>query len=560
MKRREFVATIGGAMATLAWPASDALAGLCAPDTSAPLFQDGFDPDAFGGTPDYYLPEQPLFIHWDAPRLVHVGIDIDYPLTGYDWLNRPLSWHVLEGPPGMSIDAKGRLSWVPNTQGDVCVRIEMRAGADRVQSAFTIAVADARCVFVDGSAPAGGDGSLAAPFQTLLDALGTVQDGVGRTVYLRGGLDYRIENVSWYAMPSGNPYRRVAQGSWEEADPLLIRSFPGEAVRYTFVDGSGFVLGKRVVLIGVELVGGNAGEMAALLMNAGSVAKYVVARDYSCNAQNNCTGVKFHGGCLLDHVEAYDNFDRSNLTYHNSSNFLFYGTIGLPERADAFAIDCISSGFSVLGFKIKHAGSAGRMHLHRCVSYGTRNPFAGASNRSSVRHCLLYSDLGASTNGSYVLGLGCTDPSTGGEVNLDEGMLAEHNLVVGSDPDSEGLAQADYAFADGYVYPARYVANHVIVSVNAASGCGFTTFRYASLPSQWTATFRDNLFTTPNETGCIRTGSQLAAGVEHLNAHYGDGNQHVAAVDPIQRTLAGHVWTYDPGTDQLLRDGIVVGG
>ncbi|MEZ5521736.1 MAG: hypothetical protein R3F08_09715 [Dokdonella sp.] len=363
-------------MATLAWPASDALAGLCAPDTSAPLFQDGFDPDAFGGTPDYYLPEQPLFIHWDAPRLVHVGIDIDYPLTGYDWLNRPLSWHVLEGPPGMSIDAKGRLSWVPNTQGDVCVRIEMRAGADRVQSAFTIAVADARCVFVDGSAPAGGDGSLAAPFQTLLDALGTVQDGVGRTVYLRGGLDYRIENVSWYAMPSGNPYRRVAQGSWEEADPLLIRSFPGEAVRYTFVDGSGFVLGKRVVLIGVELVGGNAGEMAALLMNAGSVAKYVVARDYSCNAQNNCTGVKFHGGCLLDHVEAYDNFDRSNLTYHNSSNFLFYATIGLPERADAFAIDCISSGFSVLGFKIKHAGSAGRMHLHRCVSYGTRNPFA----------------------------------------------------------------------------------------------------------------------------------------------------------------------------------------
>jgi hypothetical protein len=523
------------------------------------LFGSGFEPGEVAAThPLYYLPERRLFIHWDAPRLAHVGVDVDYPLSGYDWSNRALTWRVLEGPSGMSIDSAGRLHWTPTQQGVFCVRIELRAGADSVQTAFTVSVDNARCVFVDGRAQSSGNGSRAAPFQTLFEALATVQSGLGRVIYLRSGLDYRIEGVSWYARPPGDPYRVVAQGSWTEADPLLIRAFPDERVRYSFANGSGFVLGERAVLIGLELVGGNAGEMAALVMNAGAVAKHVLARDYSSSAQDNCAGVKLSGGCLLDHVEAFDNFDRSSTEFHNSSNFLFYGTGGLPERADAFLIDCISSGFSVQGYKIKHAGVAGRLHLHRCVGYGCRNAFGGASNRSSVRHSLLHADLGESTNGSYVLGLSVTDPSTAGQVNLDRGMLVEHNLVIGSHVDSQGLEQAHYAFASGDPLSARYSQNEVIISRNSAAGCGYTTHRYTSLPATWTARFDDNRFVTPNGLACVRMGSQLTAGVERLNALYGQNNSHAGSTTPRELRLAGHTWRYDPVEDRLRRDGIAV--
>lgn len=557
MLRRQFMRAIGGALALTGWRGVEAAAGSCTVANAPPLFRSGFESDEHAELPpDYYLPAQRLFIHWDAPRIAHVGVDIDYPLTGYDWHNRPLRWRLLQGPPGMSIDGAGRLHWVPLQQESVCVRIELRAGSDSVEHAFTISVDNVRCVFVDDHAPAGGNGSQTAPFQTLFEALAGVQSGVGRVVYLRAGLDYRIEGVSWYAQPPGNPYRVVAQGSWSEIDPLLIRAFPGARVRYSFVNGSGFVLGSRAVLIGVELAGGDAGEMAALVMNAGAVAKHVQARDYHSRAQDNCAGVKLSGGCLLDHVEAADNFDRSNLDFHNSSNFLFYGTGGLPERADAFLIDCISSGFSVQGFKIKHAGAAGRMHLHRCVAYGSRNAYAGASNRSSVRHSLLYSNLGESSNGSYVLGLSVTDPSTGGQVHLDRGMWVEHNLVIGSHPDSQGLAQADYAFASGDPMSARYLRNEVVISRNSAAGCAFTTHRWASLPAQWGAVFRDNRFITPSAGSCVRMGSQFTAGVAHLNALYGEGNVHEATLAPVERRLAGHVWSYDLMDDRLRRDGV----
>lgn len=559
MSRRQFLRAMGGALALTRWRGAQASAGACAVTTAPNLFRSGFEADESGELqPDYYMPAERLFIHWDAPRLAHVGIDVDYPLTGYDWHNRTLSWRVLQGPPGMSIDGSGRLHWTPVQQGAVCVRIELRAGSETVEHAFTIQVDNTRCVFVDGNAAPGGNGSLTSPYRTLFDALASVQSGLGRVVYLRAGLDYRIENISWYSLPPGNPYRVVAQGSWDEADPLLIRAFPNERVRYSFLNGSGFVLGGRAVLIGVELVGGNAGEMAGLVMGTGAVAKYVQVRDYRSSAQDNCTGVKLYGGCLLDHVEAADNFDRSNLEFHNSSNFLFYGTSGLPGRADAFLIDCISSGFSVQGFKIKHAGAAGRMHLHRCVAFGSRNAFGGASNRSSVRHSLLYSNLSESTNGSYVLGLSVTDPSTAGQVNLDRGMLVERNLVIGSHPSSQGLAQADYAFASGDPMSARYLRNEVIISRNATAGSAFITYPFSPLPSQWRALFRDNRFITPNAANCVRLGSQLTAGVAHLNSSFGQGNLHTTTIAPVQRTLAGHVWTYDLLDDQLRRDGVPV--
>src|SRR5690606_8081127 len=115
------------------------------------------------------------------------------------------------------------------------------------------------------------------------------------------------------------------------------------------------------------------------------------------------------------------------------------------------------------------------LHLHRCVGYGTRNPYAGASNRSSVRHSLMYSALPASTNGGYVLGLTATDPSTGGQVHLHEGMLVEHNLIAGDHPESEGMAQATYAFADGHEFPACYRHNRIQIVANTSPGHGYIT-------------------------------------------------------------------------------------
>lgn len=565
MKRRAMIRGLaaGAALAPVAALARRRGDGGCPAPTPDLLFRDGFDGDAaVPDVPAYYLPQQLCFIGWDFPSIAHAGIDIDYKLTGYDWFNRPLHWSLVSGPAGMVIDADGTLHWQPAAEGEACVVVRLTAGATVVEKGFAIQVANQRCAFVDGSAGVSGDGSLGSPFRTLLEALATVDVGTGRLVYVRGGLDYEIDGVSWFGQAPGSPYRRVAQGSWGRDDPLILRSFPGEAVRYTFHRGSGFVVGRGVVVMGFELVGGEdvVGENGCLVLGGGAVAKRNIARGYACSYLNNCAGIRFHGGCLLDGNLAYDNYDRGNTVHHNSSNYLFFATSGQQGEPDAFVIDCISGGFSVQGYKIKHAGNQGRLHLHRCVGYGARNAFAGASNRSSVRHSLFYSALPASGGGGYVLGLTATDPSTGGQVHLHEGMLVDRNLVIGDHPESEGLAQATYAFADGYEHPARYQHNQVQISASTAAGHGYITSPWNTLPAQWNAVFQGNRFHGASPGSLLRIGQNTSLPVAHLNQHYGSGNEHAGPPQPAQFQAAGHLWTSDPVQRRLLCDGVVVDG
>lgn len=524
------------------------------------LLADGFEPALSPDVPAYYLPSATTFIHWDFPALAHAGVDVDYKMTGYDWFDRPLQWSLLSGPAGMHIAADGRLHWTPAQEGSACVWLQLRAGSTVVRKSFVITVQNDRCVFVDGAAAAGGDGTRSAPFRTLLQALATVAPGQGSVVYIRQGLDYSIDGISWFAQPPSSPYRRIADGQWSEQAPLVLRNFPGESVRFTFNGGSGMVLGMRAVVLGLELVGSGSlvGENGCLVLAPGAIAKQVKVRNYNCSFSENCCGVQFRGSCLLDGVESSDNFDRGNPASHNNSNYLFYGTSGLAGAADTFVIDCISSGDSGLGFKIKHAGSAGRLHLHRCVSYGARNAFGGACNRSSLRHSLFCSGRPGSSNGSYVVGLTVTDPSSGGQVNLSEGMLVDRNSIIATHAESVALEQADYAFASGFSTPAWYSNNLVQNTSNSAAGHGFLSHPFAVLPTGWTARFVANRFISTDATRLTRIGRNQNASVALLNSSYGQDNSHGGVFEAVERVQAGHRWRFDPVSRQLLRDGNVV--
>lgn len=561
MKRRTLLQAIAAVVASHPWSAQadEATPQDCGVPAADFLHADSFEAARSPDVPAYYLPAATTFIHWDFPAFAHVGVDIDYKMTGYDWFDRPLQWSVLSGPAGLRIDRDGRLHWTPTQQGSACVWLQLRAGSTVVRKSFVIAVQNDRCVFVDGAAVAGGNGTRTSPFTTLVQALATVTSGEGRVIYIRGGLTYAIDGISWFAQPPGSPYRVVAGGEWSAQTPLVLRNYPGERVRFTFNGGSGMVLGTRAIVLGLELVGGSnvVGENGCLVLAPGAIAKHVTARNYDCSFANNCCGVLLRGGCLLDGVESSDNYDRSNASSHNNSNYLFYGTSGLPDAADAFAIDCISSGDSGLGFKIKHAGAEGRLHLHRCVSYGARNAFGGACNRSSVRHGLFYSGRAGSSNGSYVVGLTATDPTTGGQVNLDVGMLVDRNAIIGTHAESVALQQADYAFASGAATPACYSGNLVQTTTNGAAGHGFLTYEFTTLPTNWNAMFLANRFISTNAANLTRLGRNQNASVALLNASYGQANTHGSVFEAVERELAGHRWRFDPVTRQLSRDGSV---
>jgi len=279
-----------------------------------------------------------------------------------------------------------------------------------------------------------------------------------------------------------------------------------------------------------------------------------VVRDYQAAVNGNCTGVKFYGGCIIDSVHALDNYDRANAAGANNSNWLFYGT---SNGGESFMIDCLSSGSSQ-GFKAKHAGLNSTIHVHRCVSFNDRNPFAMAQDRGSVRHSLFYrkASAGNSTDadGNYVFGFASTDGTTGGIKGNAQGMAADDCLIISDDTGSVGMFQVTHAFLTTPENPAYY-NNLIVQNPTNAIASGFDTHRYATLPADWPAVFNDVEFITPNASNFVRMGSGTSFGLSRIN-EYGTGNTHGTTARRHERVLAGSTWVHEDG--ELTRNGVAV--
>lgn len=507
--------------------------------------------------PSYYLPSALVSSFWDAPTLAHTSIDLDYKFTGYDWLNREITWSLVTAPSGATMGVEsGVLSWVPVTQGSFNFTIRMTVDSQNYDRSFACVVDNSKCSFVSLSGSDANTGTLASPFLTLEAAANSLTaNNAPKMIYIRGG-DYAINDTSWYSKPVNSGYRNLAERAYQKENMLIIRNYPSETPKFSFTgSSSGFIFNQGANVQGFELSGGNISEHAVIRSGKFCVHKKLVAKNYSSVQSGNCTGIKLSGGSLVDSCLSFDNFDRTNLTHHNSSNWLFYGTQG---EGETFIIDSISAGFSVQGFKIKHAGSVSNLHIHRCVSYGTLNPYAGAQNGCSIRHSLFYknSTSGASANGAYTFGFAVTDPETSGANNLSVGMLCDNNLIISDNTESQGLLQATYVGVDDTATPCYYSNNTVQVTM-ALAGAAFTTRLYNAMPPVWRVVFDNNKFITPTAANAVILSNAGSSSIEILNT-YGSDNIHTTTRQDFTFSACGSAWFYDESTSTLSRDGVPV--
>ena len=395
----------------------------------------------------YYLPTQLQFISWDFPNVVATDIDVDYKMTGYDWFNRSLAWTVDSGPAGMTISANGTIHWTPTSEGAQAVTIGLTFdGVDKITKTFTINVDDSRCIFIatDGSDVA--SGTSVAPYASL-ERAATAMEGVTTafTIYHRGGT-YTKNAWNWV---DGGAMWELASKDWLVDDPMCIRNYPSESVHYA-VTGDGFrTYGNHIATLGIEVSGVTNTETGGIMVFGDSVAKLCIAHDTDFPTNNNCTGFKTDGGAILDSCTAYANYDRSNPTFHNNSNFLHYTDNRVGE---GFIIDCISDSLGArttgTGFKIKHAGNS-VVHYHNCIDIGSIRPFGGMNDKASVRNCMLYTD-----SGSAALSLSITDYS-----GFNNGaMLIADNIIVSS---GYTLTIADGAMYGTELLPVKFLNNDI---------------------------------------------------------------------------------------------------
>lgn len=478
---------------------------------------------------EYYqptsIPSSLTFISWDFPNVVANGIDIDYKMTGYDWFNRALAWSVESGPSGMTIDTDGTLHWTPSSEGTQEVTVGLSfGGVDKITKTFTITVSNSRCVFIapDGNDTTG-DGSVGNPYLTFDKAAGDVSgQSTAHTIYHRGGT-YTRSSWAWYSVPA---LATLADKTWAQTEQLTVRNYPGETVNYS-VSGNGFRFNAGGnVLLNINISGATTAETAGII-SVDSVAKKCTVSNSNWRQSGNCTGFKTGGGAILDSCTAYDNYDRADPTFHNSSNYLNYGTSG---ASDTFYIDCISDSlgdrFTSVGFKVKHAGNR-PIHYHRCVSMGGVRPFACVQNRGSIRHCMAWSDSGS---GAVVLGI--TDPSTGGNTDTDEAMLVQANIIASTT--EKTISISDWALQASAVEPIR-ILNNFIEAGGTQGGSVLVHGNNATVSGN--IVFSENAVYSADPSDCFRL-SQSNQSLSTLFT-YGSNNSQITTLSTYTKSVNG---------------------
>ena len=335
----------------------------------------------------------------------------------------------------------------------------------------------------------------------------------------------------------------VVDNASSDRTPELVRNYPGEQPLITIADGNGWVSWRSYrIVYGLEFSGGNANEGGGLVLGGRSVAKRVLVHDFDNERLYNPTGVKVTGDGLLDQVVAWDNYDRGNLTHHNSSNFLFYGT-STTETGHAYFIDSLSLSYSASGFKIKHAGDETRLHIHKSAALGGLRPWAGVQNQATVRHSWFFT---GTDNDNSTFNISVTDPTTGGETHTDEGMLIEHNHIINATADGKAISQGSWALGTEPDTPALWKDN-VIETTGTGNGNVYIAGRYVSntLPATWTIKFDSNsVFTTSDSNAMIMSG--VAYPLATLFA-YGVENNTLSTAGDYEFSVAGRSFRIQNG-------------
>ena len=154
----------------------------------------------------------------------HPGLEYSVPVSAIGGVF-PYRYALITAPGGMTINAAtGVIIWPAPIEGKVEVTVEVTDAANAVQQVrWPISVTGESWLFVDAAAPAGGTGTQAAPFRTMLEIYGAKsREGKyseahkNRFVYVKNGT-YLLDGWT----PNGSDVQ------WTQRQPVVFLAYPG---------------------------------------------------------------------------------------------------------------------------------------------------------------------------------------------------------------------------------------------------------------------------------------------------------------------------------------------
>jgi hypothetical protein len=202
-----------------------------------------------------------------------------------------------------------------------------------------------------------GNGSISSPYLTLARAESDVPNGTGKTILMRGGTYYEYFSTIPF---SGKIFSTT--------DSVHISSYPGE---WAIIDcehnlgkylrSSGYVIIDNLELRNVTL-GANDNYGGIYATGNYGIVKRAKVNGCDWPDTGNTSGICLASGAVVDSCDAEDNYDSTPSTAWNSSNYNMYGDRA-ETAGDAFIISCYSGGYSPVGYKVKHGGDGGKLHI-----------------------------------------------------------------------------------------------------------------------------------------------------------------------------------------------------
>jgi Putative Ig domain len=443
-----------------------------------------------------YITED-FILFWPNPVRAHPNVPIDFRFTFYDAHNKGVNWQLINAPSGMNINSEGLVSWTPSSAQvgnySITIRLTRNDGVVRERT-FSLSVNTSDFVFVSTQGSDSNSGTISSPYRTILQAMNSIANGNGKTIYIRGGT-YQ-ETYNWEANEVYSPFRSK---NFSSADPLEIRGYPGEsAILNCNLSGHGFWFFRTsyALLNNITVINARADERAGILSSESDniVIRDTVVRDSNWSRNTNCTGYNIeHGNVVLDRAIGYNNKDTTS-DHWNSSNFLFY--LGKPSAGDAIYVLNSKSWGSVVGFKVKHAGQK-KLIIHNSESFGNEYAYALGSENSSLRHSVAF-------NNNIGVFLGMADPNA----YTDGPALVEQNTFV-------NLSGAAIDIQTGYLYGSEIKKNAIVNTLSAAVGGEYDNrlmqfWIYDDLGETRALSSNNNLFYSPSTSNIVRLGANYS--------------------------------------------------
>ena len=442
-----------------------------------------------------FIPDD-FILFWPSPVRAHPNVPVRFRFSVYEMNNQPLTWRLTNAPAGMTLANDGRVTFTPTSAQvgsyNVTVRVTRADGVFRERT-FPVTVGTSSFFFVSTSGSDTNPGTISQPFRTLLKAFQSVQNGVGKTIVIRGGT-YR-ETYNWEVNGVYSPLR---DKYFSANDPLEITGYPGEtAILDCQLQGHGFwfINTSYVSLDNVTVVNAGASERAGIMVGSSS---NVMIRDTIVHSSNwtyrdNCSGYSISSGdTVLDGTIAYSNRDPSTPDSWNSANYLFY--LDLQGGGDAMYAIGAKAWDSVAGFKIKHSGPK-KLILHSCEAFDHTYGYLLGSSNSSVRYSY-------SLNNHTGLQVGAADPNA----YTTGAILVDHNTFVNS-PGTAFNLQDTYSLSAPTI-----LTNNIFANTLTAAGEGEADARllqiwiYDSAATTHPIISDHNLFFSPSQANIVRLG------------------------------------------------------